>query len=122
MRQAGLRSILASRAKEGALSVLKGFDLQEYSTKKAYGVFKNMGMVPRSTVVFVSTKESTHIQRSFSNIRNIQIMHSQRLRAPELYHAGKLVIAEEALPVLLASCKGSKKIESSPEKKSEPVK
>ena len=112
MRHAGMRSIFASRAKEGALSVIKGFDMQEYSTKKAYGVFKSMSMVPHSTVLFVSAKQSNEMQRSFANIRNIQLMNVQRLQAPELYYAGKLVIAEEALPTLIEHYKDTKKGES----------
>lgn len=116
MRQAGMRSILASRAKEGAISVLKGFEIQEYSTKKAYKVFKNMGIVPHSTAVFISEKQGAPMQKSFSNIRNIQLMHSQRLKAPELYYAGKLVIAEEALPALLKSYQKKSKSVSDKEK------
>ncbi len=98
LRKVGIRSILATRAKDQAISVLRGFTIdQQYSTRKVYDLFKNMGLVPGSTVVFLSDDEGDYVKKSFSNIRNIQLVNVKRILAPEVFYAGKLVIAENVL-------------------------
>ncbi len=103
MRKAGIRSIFSARAKEGVISVLRDFQLKEYSTKMAYNTFKKMGVVPNSTVVYVSDSDDAFVQKSFSNIRNIKLLHAKRVTAPEVMYAGRVVIAETALARLVES-------------------
>ena len=100
-RKAGLRAILASRAQEkSVVSVLRGLQVNEYKTAPIYKVFRSMSLLPQSTVVFISDQINAHMLKSFANIRNVQLMAAERLCAPELYYAGRLVIAETALAYL----------------------
>ena len=100
-RKAGMRSILASRAQEGkgVISVLRGLEseIKECKTSKVYKVFEKMNLLPHSTIVFITTNANEHIYKSFANIRNIQLLSVERLCAPDIYYAGKIVIAESAL-------------------------
>ncbi len=101
MRKVGMRAILSKRAKEGELCLLDGLKIDGYSTKKIYSIFKNLGVLPNSTVVFIGAGFNEYWQKSFANIRNLELMHAKRLKAPELYFSGKVLIAKEALAPLL---------------------
>ncbi len=100
MRKAGIRALLSSRAKEGAVSVLRSFRLEEYSTAKVYKLFENMGFMPGSTVAFISQSEDHYLKKSFANIRNIQLVSARRITVPQIFYAAKLVIEQEALSFL----------------------
>lgn len=104
MRRAGIRSIFSCRAQKGGIAILSDLKMEHPRSSDIYNVFKKMGFVPRSTVVYIArkdtSKEGANVRRSFSNIRNIKLVSADRLTAPELYFSGQMVIAESALGYL----------------------
>ncbi|MCB1139264.1 MAG: 50S ribosomal protein L4 [Leptospiraceae bacterium] len=96
-RKAGIRAVFSYKASKDAIFVLADLDVQEFSTKKVHGVFKAMGLIPGSTVVFVTMGADEKLRKSVSNIPVVHHMDATRITAPELYYNSRLVISESAL-------------------------
>ena len=96
-RRAGIRSVLSFKASKEAISVLADPKVDEYSTKKMHGIFKEMGVIPGSTVVFLTVGADDKSRRSVSNIPVLHHMDAGRINAPELYYNSRVVITESAL-------------------------
>lgn len=96
VRKAGIRSILSSKASDNAVSILADLKVDEFSTKAVASVFKNMGVADRSVVVVLSNADEK-LKKSFANLANVQLVSAERLTAPEMYYAARLVIGEGAL-------------------------
>ncbi len=101
VRQAGIRSIFSSRAGQGVVSIIADLNMDRCHSAGVYQVFKKMGLVPRSTVAYITNQEDGNLKRSFANIRNIELLHARRLTVPELCFCGQLVIEESALGYLV---------------------
>jgi len=101
MRKAGIRSIISKKAKDNAVCVISDLKLDKISTKSAYQIFKNMGVVPGNTASFVLGNEDAGVLKSVRNIAQIYTMNAKRILAPELYHSGQIVISESALEFLV---------------------
>ncbi len=97
VRKNGIRSIFSERAKAGSVSIIEDIKMDSYSTKSAYGIFKNMNLVPGNTVGFIVNSDDQIVKKSVSNIPHVQLVHAGRITAPEIYYAGHLVISESAL-------------------------
>ena len=100
VRKNGLRSILSAKAVSGSVKVLNALKMDSFSTKNAYGVFKNMGLLPGNTVCFLDDTEDLKVKKSLMNIPGIQFVHVRRMTAPEMYYAGQIVISESAMKFL----------------------
>lgn len=109
MRIGGIRSILASKAAQGAISLLEDIKLEDYNTKAAFSVFKNMGFTNHALVVYVVSGEDEKLKLSLRNIPNVLLVNASRPNAPELYYAEQVVIAEGALKDLVARYKKTSK-------------
>ncbi|MCB1165587.1 MAG: 50S ribosomal protein L4 [Leptospiraceae bacterium] len=96
-RRAGLRSVLSFKASKEAIFVLADPEVAEFSTKKMHGIFKNMGALPGSTIVFLTVGADEKLRRSVSNIPVLHHMDASRMNAPELYYNSRVVITESAL-------------------------
>jgi large subunit ribosomal protein L4 len=97
MRKNGLISIFKTRINQNALCVIEDPEVNEFSTKKMYGIFKNMGVLPGNTVAFLSESEGIQLKKSLMNIAQVVFMNAKRMNAPELYHSSKVVLSESAL-------------------------
>lgn len=100
VRKNGIRAILSARANQSAISVIQDVEMNDFSTKTAHSIFKNMGLVPGNTVAFLSTSEEVKLKKSLSNLALVDYMSAKRMNAPELYYRGHLVITESALKFL----------------------
>lgn len=96
-RKAGIRSVLSYKAGKEAISILADVQMDEFSTKKVHGIFKEMGAIPGSTVVFLTLGSDEKLRKSVSNIPIVHHMDATRITAPELYYNSRLVITESAL-------------------------
>ena len=97
MRKLGILSIFSSKAKEGVISVVKGFDINEYSTKKLSKMFKAMGLEKEKNIVILNDVENKFLSKSLSNLPNVTLLNSNRITAPELFYASSLLIVESAI-------------------------
>jgi len=100
VRKVGYLSILKARIQQNALCVVEDPEISAYSTKAIYSVFKNMGVVQRNTVTFLTDSDDQFLKKSMLNIPQVLYMNARRPMAPELYHSGQVVIAESALKYL----------------------
>ena len=96
-RKAGIRAVLSFKASKEAISVMADPTLDGFSTKKMHGVFKEMGAIPGSTVVFLTLGADEKLRKSVSNIPVLHHMDASRITAPELYYNSRVVITESAL-------------------------
>ena len=96
-RKAGIRALFSYKASKDAICVLADLDVQEFSTRKVHGVFKQMGLIPGSTVVFVTMSADEKLRKSVANIPVVHHMDATRITAPELYYNSRVVISESAL-------------------------
>jgi len=104
-RKIGLKSLFRVRANQNAISIIEDIKVAEYSTKKVHSVFKNMGLLPGNTVAYMSGDTSDFVTKSMYNIPNAVFVHAKRPTAPELYHAGHVVISESALEYIIGHYK-----------------
>lgn len=102
-RKAGLKHIVSYKAKQGALFVIDGLSMADYSTKTAYELLKKAALLPSSTVCFVFSDADKFAEGSVRNIQLVQGMNARRLKAPELYYNSALVMTSGALEALNAS-------------------
>lgn len=102
-RKVGLKHIVSYKAKQGALFVVEGLNMTEYSTKSAYEMLKKAALLPSSTVCFVFADADQFVEGSVRNIQLVQGMNARRLKAPELYYNSALVMTSGALEALSAS-------------------
>lgn len=102
VRKSGIRSIFSAKAIAAAVSIIDDVTLDKFSTKHVYGIFKKMNLIPGNTVGFVVDTDDLVLKKSVSNLPLVQLVHAERVTAPELYYAGHLVISESALKKLTA--------------------
>lgn len=100
IRRSGLRSVLAKKAELGAVSVLEDVTVEAFSTKAVAGVFNGMGLKAEPRVTWIISSDDHKLRKSAGNIGNLTVMHAARLNAPEILHAGAVVITVGALKIL----------------------
>lgn len=100
VRKNGIRSIFSAKASVSAVSIIDDVQMDKFSTKHMFGIFKNMNLIPGNTVGFVVDTDDIKLKKSVSNLPLVRMVHAERITAPELYYAGHLVISESALKKL----------------------
>lgn len=99
IRRLGIVSILSKKAGRDQVFLIDPLQTAEYSTKAVHSIFKKAGRAD-DIVVYVTDGADEKLQKSFSNLPNIRIMHAQRLNAPELLYSDCLFLSEGAVKYL----------------------
>jgi large subunit ribosomal protein L4 len=100
VRKAGIRAILASKAKAASVAVLEDPSVTEYSTKTVFSVLSNIGVSAERSVVIIINTDDEKFLKSADNISNLRLVHAKRITAPEVYYANSVLVTESALKVI----------------------
>jgi large subunit ribosomal protein L4 len=99
-------SILNKKAEEARVSIVEDIQIDAFSTKTVFNVFKNMGMVESGNLSIIVTGESEHLKKSVRNIPFVKYINAKRIGCRELLYNNNLVITESALNEMLEQYKG----------------
>jgi len=99
-------SILNKKAEESKLSILEDLQVNDYSTKSVFSVFKNMGMVKSGNLSIVVTGEDEKLKISMRNIPFVKYINAKRIVCRDLLYNNNLVITENALSEIVEQYKG----------------
>lgn len=90
-----LRTILSSKAREGAFKVIDTFGLEEPATKKAKSTLAGLKVEGRVTVVVADGDEAA--VKSIRNLADARVITASKINAYDLTDCAALVMTEEAL-------------------------
>jgi len=93
VRKGALRSAISLRAKEGQLWILEGFELAEFKTKRAAGVFVKLGL---ADALIVEVKENLKLHRSVRNLAAFDAIAPEGLNVEDLLRHPALVLTTTA--------------------------
>jgi large subunit ribosomal protein L4 len=99
MRRAALRSALSSRASDGKLIVVEGFELEEPKTKRAVEILGAVGAGEGKVLVVLAGPDAT-TEKAFRNLQNVRITYGRSLSTFEVLAADTIVFARQALPLV----------------------
>ncbi len=95
-RRRALRAALTVHAERGSLAVLDPSGFDSPSTKRAAGALSGLGE-PASTLVLLGPEGEEACQRSFRNIRNVNVLRAGDAGVLEIAGAARLVVSPAAL-------------------------
>ena len=98
MRRLALRSALSVKAREGKVSVVDGFSLEEPKTRVMVDLLRGLGV--DETVLLVLPAANDVVARSVSNLPWAKLIIAQNLNLYDIFTHDRLVIARDALGVI----------------------
>ncbi len=93
VRKGALRSAISLRAKEGQLWILEGFELAEFKTKRAAGVFVKLGL---ADALVVEARENQKLHRSVRNLATFDAIAPEGLNVEDVLRHPALVLTTAA--------------------------
>lgn len=94
-----MRSALSSKLAGDALMVVKPFEFEEPSTKKAAEIIKALGLAGQRVTVIV-TNEDVNTYLSMRNLPKIEVLPVNNINTYDLIDNKTLVIQEDCLPYI----------------------
>ena len=98
MRRLALRSALSVKAREGKVSVVDSFALEEPKTRVMADLLRGIGV--DETVLLVLPAANDIIARSVSNLPWAKLILAQNLNLYDIFTHDRLVIARDALGLI----------------------
>jgi len=98
MRRLALRSALSVKAREGKVSVVDGFALEEPKTRVMADLLRGIGV--DETVLLVLPAANDILARSVSNLPWAKLILAQNLNLYDIFTHDRLVIARDALGLI----------------------
>jgi len=98
MRRLALRSALSVKAREGKVSVVDGFALEEPKTRVMADLLRGLGV--DETVLLVLPAANDIIARSVSNLPWAKLILAQNLNLYDIFTHDRLVIVRDALGLI----------------------
>ncbi len=100
VRRLGIFSVLTDRAREGKVSVLDKFILEQGKTKELLAILKAWGEGKSEKLLIVVSKKETNLLRASKNLHNVRVALANNFNLLELLWADRLLILKDALPVI----------------------
>ena len=95
MRRAALRGVLSSKASDGRVLVIEGFDLDEGRTRAFRGRLDGW-KVQGKVLLVLSTRDET-VERASRNLREVRVILADSLNVVDLLDADTILFTREAL-------------------------
>lgn len=96
VRRLALLSAMTDRARESAVSVVEGLQMDAPKTRHAAQVLGNMGLTGR-TVLFVVNDQDDALFKSLRNIAGVDVIPAYQLNAYAVLRSDELVFTDAAL-------------------------
>ena len=101
VRRAALASALTEKLGAGDLTVIEGFAIDEFKTRKVVEALGNLGLGGKK-VLIVTAEPNLHLEASARNIAGVGLIRQEGLNVYDLLRHEKLVITKQALDALQA--------------------
>jgi large subunit ribosomal protein L4 len=94
-RRLALRSALSSKAQDGGVVVLEGFELEEPRTRAVADLLRSVEAGPRVLVVLGS--HNAMLEKSARNIAEVQVTLAGNLSVRDLLMAETVIVTRDAI-------------------------
>jgi large subunit ribosomal protein L4 len=95
MRRAALRGVLSSKASDGRVMVIEGFDLEEGRTRAFRGRLD--GWKVEGKVLLVLPARDETVERASRNLREVRVILADSLNVVDLLDADTIIFTRDAL-------------------------
>jgi len=101
VKRKAVLSILSKKAEESQIKVIEDINIDTYSTKSIYSIFKNMGLVGKGNVGFLVSGENQFLKKSTRNLPFLKYVNARRIVCRDIFYNNNLVISEGAISEML---------------------
>ncbi|MDO5755658.1 MAG: 50S ribosomal protein L4 [Tissierellia bacterium] len=95
IRRLALKSALTSKVQEEELIVLDQLSFEDFGTKAAVNVLKNIDADPKALVVLAENDEKVY--KSFRNIKNVKVCTANFINVYDLVKYNSLIVTQDAM-------------------------
>ena len=95
MRRAALRGVLSSKASDGRVLVIEGFDLEEARTRAFRGRLDGWKVEGKVLLVLAARDET--VERASRNLREVRVILADSLNVVDLLDADTIIFTRDAL-------------------------
>ncbi len=96
-RAKALKGAISQRVGEGTCVALTDFGLEDFKTKQAVEVLKNLGVSDRDKAVVVAEEAEGFVAKSLKNIPGVKAMPAKGLNVYDVLNAKYLIMTEKGL-------------------------
>lgn len=96
------KSALTYKAKDNSVVVVEDFNFDQPKTAALSAIIKSLNLSGEKVLILTSGVEK-NIYKSGRNMQKVSVLEANKPSTYEIMHAGKLVVLESALPVLVQS-------------------
>lgn len=101
MRRQALLAVVSDKRRQGRLTVLDGFEIEDYSTKRFAEILNNLEAYGKILVVLGPEEDGEQrVYRSGRNIPGVTIRTAPHLSLDDLLKADRLIVTRQALATL----------------------
>ena len=93
-KRLAMKSILSMKAQDDTLTVIEDFTVESGKTKDLVKILNNFAKDERTVVILKD--EDSMVRRAGRNLRNVQFLSYNRLRAHDLFYGRKVILLESA--------------------------
>ena len=94
LKRLAFKSILSQKTHEERLLVVEDFTVESGKTRELVKILK--GLTPENRTAIVISGEDSMLKRAGRNIPGLSILSYNRLRAHDLFYAGRVIVFEKA--------------------------
>ena len=99
MRRAALRGALSLRVQEGALRIVEGLSLGDFSTKKMVGILSGLGYDGTMPVLVVIGEADEHLERSARNLPWVSVLRAEGLNVYDVLRHPAVLMTRSAVEI-----------------------
>lgn len=99
MKQLARKSALTYKAKNNSIMVLEDFSIEAPKTKEFAGIFKNLNLNDKKSVLIIG-EPNKNIYLSSRNLQKHKVVTASNINTYEIMNAGTIVFVESSIDVL----------------------
>ena len=97
IKKASIRMVLSEKLKEGEVTLLDNFVMDQISSKRISQAVNNIGLLGKSLLIMEKSEIERNLLISIKNIRDIKTVSSELINTYDLMAVKNLLITQEAL-------------------------
>jgi large subunit ribosomal protein L4 len=98
LKRLAFKSIFSQKTQEERLMVVEDFTVESGKTRELVKILK--GLTPENRTAIVISGEDSMLKRAGRNVPGLSILSYNRLRAHDLFYAGRVIVFEKAVEEL----------------------
>ena len=98
-REAALRGALSQKVREGALTVVEGFGLSEYKTKRMAEILTGLGLAGKTALIVIEAADP-HVEGSARNLPGVGVVRAEGLNVYDVLRHAHVVVTKAALEAI----------------------